>query len=81
MDYLAFFVIVVTIMVAVIAVLTVHHAYKVREMKLDKEQAEELNHQDWENAGKALKKMMKDFPKIMKEFALNFLFWQLLHGR
>lgn len=68
MDYLVFFVVVVTIMAAVIAVLTVHHAYRVREMKLDKEQAEELNRQDWKNAGKALEKMMKDFPKIMKSF-------------
>ena len=68
MDYLEFFVVVVTIMAAVIAVLTVHHAYKVREMKLDKKQTEELNRQDWKNAGKALEKMMKDFPKIMKSF-------------
>lgn len=68
MDYLVFFVVVMTILVAFIALLTVHHVYKVREMKLMSNLRKNENAAEWHSCEKMLDKSMKKFPKLMKQF-------------
>lgn len=68
MDYVSFFIVVVTILAAVIAVLSVHHVYRIRENKQISELRSAENANDWDRCEKAMNKFAKKFPKMMKDF-------------
>lgn len=72
MDYLVFFVVVVSILAAFIALLTVHHVYKMKELKLISGLRRDETAQDWDRCEKMLGKSMKKLPKLMKQFMKEF---------